>query len=134
MRKVSGELLHLADCIALIALAQHSVVSAHDVVALPLGRVLIASRGKILLDLAEDPWIRRSGAADHHCIAARFTHHANRVLWRDDVAIADHGDISHRGFYFRDSRPIRLAAITLFARARMEGNRLKPAILSCWRR
>ena len=92
MRKVSGELLHLAHSIRRSAIAQHAVVSAHQIVALALGGLLVTSRREILLNLPEDPRIGGCRAADHHRVAARLPHHANRVLRRDDIAVADHRD------------------------------------------
>src|SRR5580658_7211500 len=119
MRKVSGELLHFADGIGQVAMAQHSVVSAHQIVALALSGLLIASRREKLLNLPEDPWIGGCRAPNHDRVAARLPHHPKRILRRDDIAVADHRDVAHRSLHFRDARPIGLAAVTLLARTRM---------------
>src|SRR5579884_4880 len=95
--------------------------------------MFISACGDILLDLAEDPWIRRCRAADHHCITARLAYHADRVFGGDDVAVSDHGNAMDSGFRFGDTRPIRLAAVALFTRARVECDRLHAAVLSQFR-
>ena len=77
MRKVSGKLLHFADSIGQVAMAQHSIVSAHQIVALALSGLLVTSRREKLLNLPEDPWIGGCRASDHYCVAARLPHHPN---------------------------------------------------------
>src|SRR3984957_7191604 len=119
--EVSGELFHLAHGIALIPLAQHAVIRAHQIVALALTGIFVAPRCKILLYLPEDPGIGRSSAPDHPRVAARLLHHPNRILRGYDVAVADHGDVADGGFHFSDAGPIRFAAIALLASAGVQG-------------
>src|SRR5271166_713210 len=73
--EIGGELLHFADGIGLVTIAEHGVVSPHDFVALPLGRMVVGTGFEILLDLPEDPRVRRSRAADHDGIASGCFHH-----------------------------------------------------------
>src|SRR6185437_16735769 len=80
----------------------------------------------ILLDLAEDPWIRRCHAADHRCVAASLRNHGAGIFGRANVAVSDDGNfygIFHRG----DPFPAGLAAITLLAGAGVESDRAKAA-------
>ena len=109
-------------------LHQHRVILAHQFIARVFRRRFIAAGGEIILNLAENPRIRRRRAADHHRIASGFADHANGVFRRNDVAVADHRNL-HRGFYFRDAGPIGMPAIALLARARMQRDRLNSAIL-----
>src|ERR1700691_3425652 len=67
--KICRELFHLAHCVRHGAIAKHAVIGANDVIALVLGRMVVGSGLDILLNLAEDPWIRRSGPADHNAVA-----------------------------------------------------------------
>src|SRR5579885_3326325 len=90
MREVRRKLLHLADDIPLAALDQHGIILTHHLVTVMLSRLAVGAGSEILLNLAENPWIRRCGAADHHGIASGFAHHTDRVFGRDDIAIADH--------------------------------------------
>src|SRR5271169_2933145 len=51
VREVGGELFHLSDRVRHRALAQHAVVSAHDVVALAFRRMFVGAGLEVLLDL-----------------------------------------------------------------------------------
>src|ERR1035441_4083021 len=128
MGEVSGELLHLAYSIRLAALDQHGVVSAHQLVAIPMAGLVVSASLEILRYLAEDPRIGRCRAADHDRIAIRLGHHADSVLRRVDVAVSDDWDV-HGGFHFGDTRPIGLAAIALLTRAGMQRYSHHSAIL-----
>src|ERR1700676_1355432 len=48
VREVSRKLFHLADDVGRAAIAQHRVVGPHDLIALPLGRVIVTSSLEIL--------------------------------------------------------------------------------------
>src|ERR1700722_16866291 len=126
--EVSGELFHLAGTVFVAVFHQHPIVTPHHLVAILLSRLPVSARGDILFDLPEDPGIGAGGAADHYRIAARLPHHADSVLGRRDVAIADHWNL-HRGFHFGDARPIGLAAVALLAGARVERNGLQSTVL-----
>src|SRR5882724_554271 len=105
MREVGGELFHLSDHVRSASVAQHAVVSAHDVVALAFRRMLVASGGEVLVDLAEDPRIRRRGSPNHYGVATGLCNHADRVFRRKDVSISDDRDVVYGGFDFRDAAP-----------------------------
>src|SRR5450432_854120 len=90
--EVSSELFHLAHYVRHGAIAKHPVVSAHNLVALVFGGMLIGAGLDVLLDLTEDPRIRRSGAADHNGVAAGLSRHSNCILRREDVAVSDNRD------------------------------------------
>src|SRR5260221_10239786 len=79
VREVSGELFHFSDYVRSAAVAEHAVVRPHDVVALAFGGMFVASSGEVLLDLTEDPGIRRSCSSNHHRVAAGLRDHADRV-------------------------------------------------------
>src|SRR5450759_1472890 len=82
--EVSGELFHLAHHVGHGTIAEHSVVSAHNLITLVFGGMFIGAGLEILLNLAEDPRIGRSGAADHDGVAAGFGGHSNGILRRAD--------------------------------------------------
>src|SRR5260370_1768680 len=80
MGEIGGELLHLTYGVRRVALAEHLIVRAHNLVALLFGGMLIAPRLQILPNLPENPRIRRGRTADHHRVAACFLNHVYRVL------------------------------------------------------
>ena len=107
--EVSGELFHFSDGIVVRAPDQHVVIAAHHLVAILVGGLIVGAGGQVLLNLAEDPGIGTGAAADHDGVAIGFADHADRVLGRDDIAVADHGDFDG-GFDFGDAasnRPCR---------------------------
>jgi len=116
MREVGGELLHLAHGVRLRTLLQHLVVCAHDLVALRFRRVIVRTRFHVLLDLPEDPRIRRRCPPDHHRIAASLSNHSASVFRCANIAIPDHRDL-HRLLDRRNPIPARLPAVTLLAPA-----------------
>ncbi len=132
MSEVCGELFHFSDGIVLRAGDQHVVVSAHHLVAVVVGRLVVAAGGEVLLNLAEDPGIGTGAAADHDGVAVGFADHADGVFGRDDIAVADHGDLDG-GFDFGDAGPIGLAGVALLAGAGMQGDGLEAAILGEFR-
>src|SRR5216684_352531 len=122
VREVSGELFHFSNHVRSAPVAEHTVVSPHDVVALAFRRMFVGSGGEVLLDLTEDPWIRRSRASYHYGVAAGFRDHADRVLRRKDVSVSDDGYVADRGFQFGDAAPVRFSAVALLASARMQSH------------
>ena len=78
----------------------------------------IFHRHAILLNLPEDPGIRRRGSSNHHRIASGLPDHRARVCGCADVAIADHRNF-HRIFYRRNPLPAGVSAVALFPGARM---------------
>ena len=78
---------------------QHLEVGADHAVAVVVGGVVVGSDagglfgGGVLGDLAEDPWVRGSGAADHDGIAVGRVDHGGGVFGGADVAVADYRDI-----------------------------------------
>ena len=127
MGEIRGELLHLSHCIGRLMLQEHGVIAAHDFIAGLFRRRFVAAGGEVIRNLAEDPGIGRRRAADHHRVAAGFLHHANRVLRRKDIAVADDRDL-HRGLHFGDAGPIGMTAIALLARARVQRDGRQAAV------
>src|SRR5579872_172555 len=82
----------------------------------------------ILLDLAEDPRIRRSAAADHDGVASGLRDHGAGVFGRTDVAVADDGNL-HGVFDGGDPLPSSLAAVAHLASAGVKRNGGESAIL-----
>ena len=117
----AGELFHFADGIGHFSCDQAAKVSGKKMIAVKFGGLVVALRRNVLSNLAEDPGVRRCGAADHDGIASCFGDHANGILWRANVTIADNRD-AHSLFHIVDYAPIRCAAIALHASARMNGD------------
>src|SRR5260370_42441234 len=70
VREVGGELFHFSNYVRSVAVAEHTVVRPHDVIALAFRRMFVASGGEVLLDLMEDPRIRGSRPSNHDRVAA----------------------------------------------------------------
>src|SRR6266478_3546456 len=51
VREVGGELFHFSNHVRSAAVAEHTVVRPHDVIALVFRWMLVASRGEVLLHL-----------------------------------------------------------------------------------
>src|SRR5205085_181640 len=81
----------------------------------------------ILLNLSEDPGIRRRRSADHDGIAAGGRDHRARVFWRANVAIANDGNFDCI-FDCRNPFPARVSAVTLLSRAGVQRYRAESAI------
>jgi len=101
MSEEAGELLHLADGVGHFGCDQAAEISGKQVVAVKFGGLVIALRRGVLRDLAEDPRVRRRGAADHDGVASGFSDHAGGILRSANVAIADDGN-SHSLFHIAD--------------------------------
>ena len=67
-------------------------VAEEDGETLGEGDFLICACCEVVVDLLEDERVTHGGAAKHDIVAAGFVEHANCVLWRIDVAIADDRD------------------------------------------
>src|ERR1700722_901742 len=78
----------------------------------------------VLLDLAEDPWIRWRHPANHHGITAGLRHDRKGILWRADIAIADHRN-RYRLFHRCNPFPSGVSAIALLASTGMQRDRTK---------
>src|ERR1017187_9298762 len=128
VREVSGELFHFTYGIVVRAPDEHVVIVAHHAVAVLVGGLVVGAGGQVLLNLAEDPGIGTGAAADHDGVPIGFADHADGVLGRDDIAIADHGD-PDGGLDGGDAVPIGLTGVALLAGARMQGDGVEPAIL-----
>src|SRR5580693_424591 len=115
VREVRRELLHLTHHVGHGAIAQHAVVSTHDLIALVFGRMIVRSSFHVLPDLAENPGIRRSGPANHYSVATSFINHSHGVFRRQNIAIADHRDAADGGLQLGNTPPIRLPVIALLA-------------------
>jgi len=76
--------------------------------------------------LIEDPWLAEGAARDHDGVAAGLALHANRVLGRLDVAVADDRN-RQRLFDGGDLVPVRVTGVHLRARARMHASARAPA-------
>ena len=121
MSEEAGELFHLAGGVRHFGCNEAAEISSKKVIAVEFGGLVVALRRNVLSDLAEDPGVRRRGAADHDGIASGFGNHANGILWRANVTIANNRD-AHGLFHIADYAPIRCAAIALHASARMNGD------------
>ena len=98
------------------------------VLLLALGGLVVAAGFYVLQDLAEDPGIRRSRTADHHSVAAGLLIHANRILRRENVAVADDGNLDGL-LDLADQRPIGPAGVALRACTSVDRDGLQPAVL-----
>jgi hypothetical protein len=76
----------------------------------------------VLLNLPEDPRIRRGGPSNHHRIAARLRDHGAGVFGRTNIAVADHRNL-HGIFHRGDPLPAGLAAVALFAGTGVKADR-----------
>ena len=105
---------------------KHLEVGADHAVAVVVGGVVVGADagglfgGGVLGDLAEDPWIRGRGSADHDGVAVRGVDHGGCVFGRADVAVADDGN-ADRVFDGGDVLPAGLAGVSVFAGAGVEG-------------
>ena len=129
MREVGGELFHLADRVRLAALQQHGVIGPHHLVAVALGRLVVACRSpgtaaiwrKIHgFDEAARPIITASQPV------SRTMRTASSGVRMSPLPITG---ILHRGLHFGDAGPVGLAAVALLAGARMQRHGLQAAIL-----
>ena len=127
-----GELLHLACRSGHLFFNQHLEIGADHFVPIGIGGFAIAATLRILRDLAEDPRIRRSGAADHHSITVGLCHHGAGVFRHADVAIADHRNL-HCLLDRANPVPARLTAVTLFACTGVQRNRAQATIFRHFR-
>ncbi len=107
---------------------QHAEVGADHAVAVFVGGLVVASRGRVLRDLAKDPRVCRCRAPDHDRIATGLGDHRGGVFRRQNVAIADHRD-AHRILHGGDVLPARLAGVPVFPGPRMERDRVQAAVL-----
>src|SRR5262249_46382229 len=98
MREPGHKLLHLARRAMLVFIDQHFEIGADHLVAISFGRLIVASGLSMLANLAEDPGIGCSRAADHHAVTACLGHHGDRVFRRANIAVADHWNL-YRVFY-----------------------------------
>src|ERR1700736_1381097 len=110
MREPRGKLLHLANCVWQLLLDEHLEVGANHLIAIGLGWFLITTVCGVLLDLAEDPGIRRRRSSDHYRIAASLRDDGASVFGRADVAVSDHRNLN-RLLDSSDPFPARLAAV-----------------------
>src|SRR3989338_8600760 len=78
----------------------------------------VLSGAQVVSGLTEDPGVGEGAAADHDTVAADGEHPVD-VFGRDDVAVADDGDLDHFFDLFQPM-PIRLAGVSLAARAAMD--------------
>src|SRR6266481_5199281 len=90
MSEPRDKLFHLARRAVHVFLHQHLEICADHLVAISVRWLVVATGLSKLANLAEDPWIRRSGAADHHSVATAFGNQRDSVFRRANVAIADH--------------------------------------------
>ena len=84
---------------------------------------------QILQRVLENPRIVKRAAADAHAGAAGFVEHLLRGLRRDDVAVADDGNVFHGFDDLADAGEIHRAAETLLARPAMNENRGDAGVL-----
>lgn len=158
MGEPAGELLHLADAVAVALVAgdlaggfdgggsggfgglfegdlvdQHLEVGADHAVAVVVGGVVVGADagglfgGGVLGDLAEDPWIRGSGAADHDGVAVGGVDHGGGVFGGADVSITDDRDV-YGVLDGGDVLPAGLAGVAVFAGAGVEGAGVEAAV------
>src|SRR5262249_32743807 len=80
-------------------------------------------RGGVFGDLAEDPGIRGSCAADHDGVAACPLDHRRSVLGSADIAVADHRNV-HCVFNGVNVFPAGVATVALLTSAGVKGNRV----------
>ena len=117
--EVTGELLHLADCLGPLGLFKHREIEFHDRIAIFLGGLPVSTGAEKLIDLAEDPGVVTGGAADHDGVAGGLFDHADGIFGSDDIAVADDGDFDSV-LDLGDAYPIGFASVTLLAGARVE--------------
>ena len=103
------------------------VVAEHEV-ALALSGPVVAAGLDVLQDLAEDPGIGGSRTADHQAVAAGLLVHANRIFRRENVAVADDGDLDGL-LHLADQRPIGPAGVALRTGTSVDRDGLQPAVL-----
>ena len=108
-------------------------VVADHAITVQVGRLVVPSgagcelAGRVLGNLAKDPWIRRCCAANHHGVAARGFDHRGCIFRRADVAVADDGQpdgVLHR----RNPLPSGFAGVALLTRPSMQSDGVQPAI------
>src|SRR5271154_6254508 len=102
----AGELFHFSGCVGHFGFDQAAEISGEQAVTVELGRLVVASGRDVLSDLAEDPRIRRCGAADHHGIATSFCDHAHGILRSANVAVSDYWNTDSL-LHVANYRPIR---------------------------
>src|SRR5579864_5127671 len=129
MREPAGELLHLARRARQFLFDEHLEVGADHLVAVFGRGLVVAAALRVLLDLPEDPRIRRRCAPDHHRIASRLRDDGGGIFRRADVTVADDRYL-HRLLDGCDPLPARVAAVALLARPRMQRYRLQSALFS----
>ena len=112
---------------------QHLEVGADHAVAVVVGGVIVGADagglfgGGVLGDLAEDPRVRGSGAADHDGIAVGRVDHGGGVFGGADVAVADYRDIDcvlYCGYVL----PAGLSCVAVLAGAGVEGYGVEAAV------
>jgi hypothetical protein len=82
--------------------------------------------------LREDPRLAKGAARDHDARAPRLALHAQRVLWRLDVAVAEHRDVE-RGDDGGDLVPASTTGVHLGARPRMQREHARAGVLAAER-
>src|SRR5437867_13339399 len=131
MREVAGELLHLPGHLRVVpvfVVDQHAVIRADYLVPVAFGGLRIAPGREILLDLTEDPGIRRGRAPYHDGVAARLGHHAGGVFGRLDVTVA-YNRYPNRHLDCGNARPVRMPGEALLAGASVQRYGLDPTVL-----
>src|SRR5262245_5646620 len=92
-------------------------------------RIRRSAAGKDVRKITKQPWTAQTTAADDDTIAARLTHHAQRVLRFPDVSIAKDRDL-HKLLQARDRIPVRVAMIKLGGCSSMQTYRRAAFFLS----
>src|ERR1700676_1891454 len=108
--------------------SQHQIIAAHELITGMLAGNLVGTSVYVVLNLTEDPRIRRRGPPHHDRIAAGFPDHPLGIFRRGVVAVADPWNANCR-LYFADARPVGGSAVALLAGARVQGDGLETAIL-----
>src|SRR5262249_45311326 len=82
----------------------------------------------VLLNLAENPGIRGSAAADHYGMASCGCYHGTGIFGRADIAVSDDGNLD-RVLHRPNPLPASIAAVALLASAGVESDRREAAVL-----
>src|SRR5579872_6906936 len=115
VREIARELFHFTDGVGPFGVDQIPEIRGEQLIAVPLARFVVGTGGGELRDLAENPRIIGSGAANHHGVAAGFAEHAHGVLRRIDIAVADHRH-AHGALDVTNHVPIGAPGVALLAR------------------
>src|ERR1700733_11928837 len=141
MREPARKLLHLTDRVREFLFDQHLKVGADHLVTIGFAGLIVeipnisiascidlAEARAILLDLSENPRVRRRCAADHHRIATCLRDHGAGVFWAANVPVADYRNL-HRVFDGGNPLPAGLTAVSHLAGAGVQGDSREPATL-----